>query len=104
MSKELKNCWEIKGCGREQNGINTMELGECVASKEELGHSCWAIAGTLCGGKIQGTSAKKANACMECEVYKKYHRSLGSEGKFIRTEFPGEEAKYQKILGSRFNI
>ena len=35
------------------------ELGECVASREGLGHSCWMIAGTLCDGTVQGTAAQK---------------------------------------------
>ncbi len=103
MSRELKNCWVIKQCGREKNGKKTAQFGECIASKEELGHSCWAIAGTLCGGDVQGTSAQKSNNCMACEVYKKYHRSLGSEGKFIKTEFPREDAKYQALLLKRLD-
>ena len=104
MSDEFKNCWEIMRCGRERNGHKTLEFGECIASKDGLGHSCWAIAGTLCGGEVQGTAARKYNSCMVCEVYKKYHRSLGSQGKFIRTEFPKEDTKYQKILMKKFNM
>ena len=50
MSERLKNCWEMRGCGRERGGSRAKDLGECIASREQLGHSCWAIAGTLCGG------------------------------------------------------
>ena len=94
----LPNCWEIKKCGREKDGNKVRELGECIASVEELGHTCWAIAGTLCGGVVQGTTAQKEKNCMACEVYKKYHRSMGSEGKKVVTEHPKEQDKYMKLL------
>ncbi len=44
---ELLNCWEIMKCGRQKGGKKVNELGECIASKEGMGHSCWAVAGTL---------------------------------------------------------
>jgi len=56
---ELLNCWEIKKCGRQRGGKKEDHLGVCIASKEGMGHSCWAVAGTLSGGKIQGKFAKK---------------------------------------------
>ena len=59
MGERLENCWEILNCGRERGGPNVMELGECIAAKQGLGHSCWAIAGTLCGGTVQGRGAEK---------------------------------------------
>ena len=101
MSNELKNCWEILNCGRENGGPKVAEFGECTASKEGLGHSCWAIAGTLCGGEIQGTFAQKEANCMGCDVYKLYHRQLGSEGKRIPIEFPVEQNKYNTVLLNR---
>jgi hypothetical protein len=39
--KDLK-CWEIKKCGRQSGGKKEDHLGECVTSKEGMGHSCWA--------------------------------------------------------------
>ena len=33
------------------------------------GRACWAITGTLCGGKVQGTFASKLANCMQCEFY-----------------------------------
>lgn len=72
-----KNCWEVKRCGREPGGAKTGELGVCrVTTHRELngahggknaGRACWAIAGSLCGGKIQGTYAQKLNNCWRCE-------------------------------------
>jgi len=31
---------------------------------------CWQVAGTFCGGDIQGEFARKHKNCVECEVYK----------------------------------
>ena len=36
-----------------------------------FGQVCWAVAGTLCAGKIQGTFAQKINDCRNCIFYKK---------------------------------
>lgn len=33
------------------------------------GRACWAIAGTLCGGKVQGFYAPKTANCMQCEFF-----------------------------------
>ncbi len=50
------NCWEFKKCGREKGGAKTAELGVCPAYPAHGTH-CDHIAGTLCGGKVQGTFA-----------------------------------------------
>lgn len=72
-----KNCWEYKTCGREPGGHKAKELGICpVAVREELegahdgekaGRACWVVAGSLCGGKIQGMYAQKLNDCWRCD-------------------------------------
>ena len=74
--KDKKNCWESMRCGRETGGIRSEEHGICPASTENKfdgvnggkasGRFCWAVAGTLCGGDIQGTFAKKFENCMKC--------------------------------------
>lgn len=74
------NCWQVKRCGREPGGIRAAELGVCPASTEtglhginsgiNGGRACWAIAGTLCGGKIQGSYAAKLANCLQCDFYK----------------------------------
>ena len=99
----LKNCWEILQCGRQANGNKVNQLGECIASREQLGHSCWAVAGTLCGGQVQGSVDDKRNDCMRCEVFKKYHRSVGADGKKIKEAYPEEEKKYNELLMSRMS-
>lgn len=72
-----KNCWEHKNCGRQPGGHKTAELGICPASTEQTldgahegknaGRACWVVAGSLCGGKIQGTYAKKLLNCWRCD-------------------------------------
>ena len=78
MSK--KNCWELKNCGRETGGAKTADLGVCPAAADTSsngvnngkngGRICWAVAGTFCGGKVQGDFAQKSVSCMSCEVFK----------------------------------
>lgn len=84
-----KNCWEIKKCGREPGGTKTNDLGVCPAasasqcnginSGKNAGRICWAIAGTFCGGKVQGDFAQKSVSCMSCEVFKLIKAEEGAE-------------------------
>ena len=74
-----KNCWEVKKCGREIGGSNVDELGVCpVANAKDYngvndgvnaGRTCWAVAGSLCGGEVQGTFVSKIESCMKCDFY-----------------------------------
>lgn len=70
------NCWEYKKCGREKGGAKAAELGVCPAYPNN-GDCCARVAGTLCGGQVQGTFATKLANCMACEFYKSesYQRS-----------------------------
>jgi len=71
------NCWEFKKCGRQPGGDKAQELGVCPAAAEQAldsahggknaGRACWVVAGSLCGGKIQGTYAKKLLNCWRCD-------------------------------------
>jgi hypothetical protein len=97
----MKNCWEIKVCGREAGGEKVAELGECIASKEGFGHSCWAIAGTLCGGVVQGSESQKHGNCLICDVYKSYNRLTGTMAKEITLQYPDEEKRHQGLLRRR---
>ena len=73
------NCWEFKKCGREPGGANVGEVGVCPAAMNSIfdgendgrfgGRCCWLIAGTLCGGEVQGTYAKKIGNCARCDFY-----------------------------------
>lgn len=83
------NCWEVKKCGREPGGARTGESGICPAAADSAGNGinsgqkggriCWAIAGTFCGGKVQGDFAQKQVSCMSCEVFKMVKKEEGSD-------------------------
>lgn len=86
MSK--KNCWEAKNCGRQPGGAKVAELGVCpaaVADKltgthggQKGGRACWVVAGTFCGGKVQGSFSAKEMNCMACEFYKEVKAEEGT--------------------------
>jgi hypothetical protein len=83
-----QNCWEFKKCGREPGGAKSHELGVCPAASETRlqgtnagkngGRACWALAGTLCGGKVQGTFAAKLTNCMACDFYQAVAKEEGA--------------------------
>jgi tRNA A-37 threonylcarbamoyl transferase component Bud32 len=74
------NCWEYMKCGREPGGTKVDEFGICPAAADLSfdginsgicgGRICWAVAGTFCDGKVQGTFAEKRESCMSCSFYK----------------------------------
>jgi nitrogen-specific signal transduction histidine kinase len=56
---DIPVCWEIKNCNYKEcpaHGLRNVR--------------CWQIAGTHCGGKVQGQFALKFGACETCEIYK----------------------------------
>ena len=75
-----QNCWEVKRCGRQPGGVHFDDLGVCPAAVERkldgahggknAGRACWVVAGTLCGGEIQATFARKYQSCQHCDFYK----------------------------------
>ncbi len=84
------NCWEFKQCGREPGGAKVSELGICAASVEAKtdgvnggkngGRICWAVTGTLCGGRVQGTFARKiANCLLDCQFFKAVMKEEGKQ-------------------------
>lgn len=83
------NCWEFKKCGREPGGSKVLEFGVCPASisKEHdkcnngknAGRFCWIVAGTFCGGNVQGTYASKALNCCVCKFYKQVKQEEGKD-------------------------
>jgi len=80
MEQKKINCWEYKECGRQPGGEKVEDLGVCPAatdrsfsginSGKNAGRICWAVAGTCCGGKVQGTFAEKRRSCVTCDFYK----------------------------------
>jgi hypothetical protein len=89
------NCWEWKKCGRQEGGAKVAELGVCPAATAEPingangglngGRACWALAGTLCGGQVQGTFAAKLSNCMACDFYKLVAQEEGANLLSART-------------------
>ncbi len=71
------NCWEYKRCGRQPGGPRAKEMGVCpvtihhqlegVHGGSKAGRACWVVAGSLCGGKVQGAYAQKLNNCWRCD-------------------------------------
>ena len=83
------NCWELKKCGREPGGTNVSEFGLCPAATEARvdgmnrgtkgGRVCWGIAGSFCGGKVQGSFAAKVETCLECDFYRLVREEEGAD-------------------------
>jgi hypothetical protein len=93
------NCWEFKKCGRGPGGVKVKEMGVCPASTEtscngmnggeNAGRICWAVAGTFCGGTVQGHFAQKSVSCMSCDFFKTVKQEEGAD-KFILLK-PGQK-------------
>lgn len=89
MTRKKLNCWEVMKCGRGPGEILSNKLEICpVATEKRLdgehggrqaGRACWVVAGTFCGGKVQGTFAKKFNACKTCVFYEKVVEEEGDD-------------------------
>ena len=62
------NCWEFTNCGRGPGAeLVCPAAAEAGADGVNGGRSCWTIAGTSCGGRLQGTFAAKIETCLKCE-------------------------------------
>jgi two-component system NtrC family sensor kinase len=61
-SQKIK-CWEYKKCCRDKDATT-----KCPAYPN-FGRICWAVAGTFCEGKVQGTFAQKYEDCRKCDFY-----------------------------------
>jgi len=86
------NCWEFMKCGREAGGKNAEKQGICPAYRDKrlhrvhegmnAGRACWMIAGTNCGGRVQGTFAEKEKDCLNCEFYRLVCMEESAKGNF----------------------
>jgi len=98
MAKQ--NCWEAKKCGREPGGKKVAELGVCPAATDtsadglnggkNAGRICWAVTGTFCGGKVQGTFAQKQLSCLVCDFFLKTKEEEATNFRLLK---PGQEYK-----------
>lgn len=90
MHLNSRNCWEVKNCGRQPGGDQVVTLGECPAVSAFAchrvnngingGRACWAVAGTLCGGKVQGSFTDKVRGCANCDFF---HQVSQEEGRTL---------------------
>jgi hypothetical protein len=97
-----QNCWEFKKCGREVGGVKEKEFGTCPAtitreldgthSGKNAGRACWVVSGTMCGGSVQGTFAKKYDTCEKCDFYLLVRQEEGGKYKYA----PGLLSKIRK--------
>lgn len=102
-----KNCWEYKKCERGPNGSKVDLLGICPAAinKESNGVNngsnggriCWAIAGTLCEGRLQGTFALNRENCIFCDFYSLVRNEEGEEFEALA---PDQKNIFKKELKS----
>ncbi len=98
---QKQNCWEFKKCGREPGGVKVDELGICPATTDtssyglnggkNAGRICWAVAGTFCCGKVQGSFARKRMSCLNCDLFKLVMEEDGVEN-FVLMK-PGQVLK-----------
>jgi tRNA A-37 threonylcarbamoyl transferase component Bud32 len=93
--KKKLNCWDYFNCGRELSGDNACEFGVCPAARDQSfdginsgkngGRICWAVTGTFCDGKKQGSYIEKRSTCIECDFYKSVRNEEGTLNR--RTKF-----------------
>jgi signal transduction histidine kinase/DNA-binding response OmpR family regulator len=58
VNNHLEKCYEVKNCHKM----------DCPCYEKEA-MRCWQVAGTYCGGEVQGEFAQKYENCSQCEVY-----------------------------------
>ena len=50
-----------------------------VHGGQNAGRACWAITGTLCDRKVQGSFAVKLPTCLECPAYRSIRAEEGAQ-------------------------
>jgi eukaryotic-like serine/threonine-protein kinase len=91
MQARKLNCWEHRKCGRGPGGSRISELGICPAARDtsfhginggvNAGRICWAVAGTFCDSKVQGSFAEKRESCLGCAFFDHVRHQEGTENK-----------------------
>jgi hypothetical protein len=68
-----------------------------VHGGSNAGRACWVVAGSLCGGRIQGAYAQKLNNCWRCDFMNAVKREEdGSDTGFSVTRL-GMEKSLAKV-------
>ncbi|MBU0484346.1 MAG: response regulator [Proteobacteria bacterium] len=94
----LKKCYELLDCQKK----------DCPCYGAE-GMRCWQIAGTYCGGVVQGEFTKKHKACSECPVFKSstpnYTLQIGEHFNnmmnILQSMHHKTKEDYEKLKGSK---
>jgi PAS domain S-box-containing protein len=55
----IQKCYILKNC----------QKTDCACFGQDA-MRCWQVAGTYCGGEVQGAFAQKYDSCVKCEVYR----------------------------------
>ncbi len=64
------SCWEFMQCGRDKDSSI-----KCPAYPH-FGRICWAVAGTLCAGRVQGSFAQKIQNCEQCRFFQAVQKEI----------------------------
>lgn len=69
-NSRIVNCWEVMDC----------KTTDCIIYGDESGSArCWQIAGTYCGGELQGNIVQKYGKCSKCKVFSESCPSIVEE-------------------------
>lgn len=68
------NCWEFKGCGKEDKcPARSQTEFDGINKGENAGRACWAVVGTLCRNCVQTDLALKYQDCVDCDFFDYVH-------------------------------
>jgi diguanylate cyclase (GGDEF)-like protein len=94
-NNHLLKCWEYKNCTKK----------DCP-SYENSDLRCWQVAGTFCGGNVQGYFAAKYGDCRKCDVFKNaFGNRINSIGESFNNMMALLENKHNQLqlLNDRLN-
>jgi len=89
MEKKL-NCWQFKNCNRIFNKSTESVCPVMLAVEHDGknggtngGRICWQVAGSFCGGKMQGAFVQKLDTCLKCDFARYVFDKEGKNLKFL---------------------
>ncbi len=84
QARTAQDCWDAKKCGRTPGGAKVKKMGICPAYPDR-GRSCWAVAGTFCGGDVQGSATDKLGSCVLCEFCQEHQSDAATPSLTVAT-------------------
>jgi len=94
MMSQKQNCWEEMRCAREPGADRAQEFGPCPAATDftcdginggkNAGRFCWAVPGTLCGDRVQGTLEEKIEGCRQCSFFRRVKYEEGGHFQLLK--------------------